>query len=71
MISFSTLLLEPLGLTYGWKRTNRHGHISDCTYCRMRPKEARRTRAYRNSCHGSRSKKGKNSGIKKKTNERK
>jgi hypothetical protein len=31
----------------------------------MRPKEARKTHAYRNSCHGSRSKKGNVSGIKK------
>jgi hypothetical protein len=32
----------------------------------MRPKEARRKKVYRNSCHGSRASKGNVSGIKKK-----
>ncbi len=51
----------------GNAHANRHGHMEGCIYCSMRPKEARKNHVYRNSCHGSRSKKGKNSGIKKST----
>jgi hypothetical protein len=50
----------------GNAHANRHGHRPDCIFCSMRPKEARRKKVYRNSCHGSRNAKGKVSGIKKK-----
>jgi hypothetical protein len=50
----------------GNAHANRHGHRPDCIFCSMRPKEARRKKVYRNSCHGSRASKGNASGIKKK-----
>ena len=50
----------------GNAHANRHGHRPDCIYCSMRPKEARRKGVYRNACQGSRNRKGKVSGIKKK-----
>jgi hypothetical protein len=39
--------------------------MEGCIYCSMRPKEARQKHVYRNSCQGSRQRKGKVSGIKK------
>jgi hypothetical protein len=50
----------------GNAHANCHGHQSGCLFCSMRPKEARRKKVYRNSCQGSRNRKGKVSGIKKK-----
>jgi len=40
--------------------------MTDCIYCKYRPKEARKKNLYRNACQGSRQNKGKVSGIKKK-----
>lgn len=51
----------------GNAHARRHGHRTDCIFCAYRPKEARAKHIYRNSCHGSRNKKGKVSGTKKKS----
>jgi len=50
----------------GNAHANRHGHQPGCIFCSMRPKEARKKNVYRNACQGSRARKGKVSGIKKK-----